>query len=74
MVEYKYMPFIWDYDIKKLRKSKQGRILILERQINYGIYPSSKEKISLREVKNYWGELEIDLDRRRFLEFLIWGK
>ena len=66
--------FIWDYDRKKLEKSKKGRLLILERQINYGIYPSSKEKISLKEVKDHWEELEIDSDRRRFLEFLIWGK
>lgn len=68
------MPFIWDYDIKKLRKTKSGRLLILERQINYGIYPSSKEKISLKEVKKHWNELEIDPMRRRFLKLLIWGK
>lgn len=68
------MPFIWDYDIKELKKSKWGRKLILERQINYGIYPSSKEKIKLKDVKKQWKELEIDPDRRRFLRFLIWGK
>ncbi|KKR22941.1 MAG: hypothetical protein UT54_C0059G0006 [Candidatus Daviesbacteria bacterium GW2011_GWB1_39_5] len=45
------MPFIWDYDVNKLKKSKQGRLLILERQINYGIYPSDKEKINLNEVE-----------------------
>ncbi len=68
------MPFIWDYDIKKLRKSSSGRRMILERLINYGVYPSSKEKISIKQVKKYWNELEIDPDRRRFLEFIIWGK
>ena len=68
------MPFIWDYDIKKLKKTKSGRLKILERQINYGIYPSSKEKISLKEVKKHWKELEIDPDRRNFLKFLIWGR
>lgn len=68
------MPFIWDYDIKKLEKSETGRIKILERQINYGIYPSSKEKISLNAIKKYWKRLEIDPDRRRFLKLLIWGK
>ncbi len=41
------MPFIWDYDVNKLKKSEQGRLLLLERQINYGIYPSDKEKIDL---------------------------
>lgn len=68
------MPFIWDYNIKELRKTESGRRLILERLINYGVYPSSKEKISIKEVKKYWNELEIDSDRRRFLKFIIWGK
>jgi hypothetical protein len=67
------MPFIWDYDIKELRKTENGRKLILERLINYGVYPSSKEKISIKEVKKYWNDLEIDSDRRRFLKFIIWG-
>lgn len=68
------MPFIWDYDIKKLRKSKWGRRVILERQIDGGIYPSSKEKISLKKVKQYWNELEIEPSRRAWLKLLIWGK
>lgn len=38
------MPFIWDYDIKELKKTKSGRLLILERMINYG--PDKGEKIS----------------------------
>lgn len=66
------MPFIWDYDINELRKSKWGRKLILERQINYGV--SGKEKIKLSEVKKHWKELEIDPDRRRLFKLLIWGK
>lgn len=70
------MPFIWDYDIKKLRKTKSGRLLILERMINYGVYPSDKEKIPLKEVKKNWEELKGRLEplRRRFMELLIWGK
>ena len=68
------MAHIWDYDINELKKSKQGRLLILERQINYGVYLSDKEKIKLSEVKKYWHELTIDPDRRRFFRLLIWGK
>ncbi len=68
------MPFIWDYDINKLKKTKSGRLLILERQINYGIYPSNKEKIDLKEVKKHWDELNLDSDRKRLFKFLIWGK
>ena len=68
------MPFVWDYDINELKKSEAGRIKILERQINYGIYPSSREKIRIEDVKKYWKRLDIDSDRRKFLKLLIWGK
>lgn len=71
---YFNMPFIWDYDINKLKKTKSGRLLILERQINYGIYPSDKEKIDLKEVKKHWEELNLDPDRKRLFKLLIWGK
>lgn len=66
------MPFIWDYDINELKKSRQGRLLILERQINYGVV--GKEKIKLSEVKKNWKDLNIDPDRRRLFKLLIWGK
>ena len=68
------MPFIWDYDINELRKTKSGRLKILERQINYGIYPSDKEKISLSEVKKNWDKLNLEPQRKRLFKLLIWGK
>lgn len=66
------MPFIWDYDINKLRKTKSGRLLILERMINYG--PDEGEKIKLSAVKKHWDKLNLFPSRKRFFEFLIWGK
>lgn len=66
------MALIWDYDVKKLRKTKSGRLLILERQINYG--PDKGEKINLSEVKKNWDKLNIEPKRRRLLDLLIWGK
>lgn len=68
------MAHVWDYDIKELKKSERGRLLLLERQINYGVYPSDKEKIKLSEVKKYWNKLNIDPNRRRLLKLLIWNK
>ena len=68
------MVHVWDYDVKMLKKSKLGRLLLLERQINYGVYPSDKEKVKLSEVKKYWNKLNIDPNRRRLLELLIWKK
>lgn len=68
------MPFIWDYDIKELKKTKSGRLLILERMVNYG--PDEGEKISLSEVKKNWKKLAPNLFEypRRLMELLIWGK
>lgn len=68
------MPFIWDYDIKELKKTKSGRLLILERKINYGIYESDKERISLSKVKNNWDRLNIEPDRKKLFELLIWNR
>lgn len=66
------MPFIWDYDINELKKTKSGRLLILERMINYG--PDKGEKISLSEVKKNWNKLDLDPRKKRLFELLIWGK
>lgn len=66
------MPVIWDYDINELKKTKSGRLLILERQINYGV--RGREKISLSEVKENWNQLDIEPDRKRLFKLLIWGK
>lgn len=65
---------VWDYDIKELKKSKWGKLLLLERQINYGMYLQDKDKIKLSEVKKYWRELNLEPKRKRLFEFLIWGK
>ncbi len=66
------MVFIWDYDINELKKSEQGRILLLERNINYG--PSNGEKISLEEVKKYWSKLHLFPLNKKLMELLIWDK
>lgn len=62
---------IWDYREKDLKKTPEGRLLILERMINYG---PGRRKISLSEVKKNWDKLNIDPLRRRLLKLLIWGK
>ncbi len=64
---------VWDYDEKELEKTEKGRILLLERKINYGDLKEG-EKIPLAEVKKYWNELDLFPIRRRLLELLLWGK
>lgn len=67
------MSYLWDYDEKELKKTEKGRILILERMINYG--PTKpREKIKLSLVKKYWDKLDLYPLPRRLLELLIWGK
>lgn len=68
------MSHLWDYDEEELEKTEKGRILLLERLINYGVYMRDKRKIDLKEVKRNWGKLNIDPDRRRLFQFLIWDK
>lgn len=63
--------YLWDYDKEKLEKTEKGRIIILERKINYG---PDGEKIKLSEVKKYWDKLHLFEIRKRLLELLIWGK
>lgn len=67
------MALIWDYDEEELKKTEQGRILILERLVNYG--PTKKgEKIPLKLVKKYWDRLHLHPLAKRLCELLIWGK
>ncbi|OGK10202.1 hypothetical protein A2767_02005 [Candidatus Roizmanbacteria bacterium RIFCSPHIGHO2_01_FULL_35_10] len=66
------MVFIWDYDKKELEKTETGRILILERMINYG--PDPNERIKLSEVKKYWDRLDLYEAPKHLLELLIWKK
>ena len=68
------MVLVWDYDVNELKKTKQGRLLLLERQINYGVGNGEKEKIKLSAVKKHWNKLNISPLRRRLFQLLIWGK
>jgi hypothetical protein len=68
------MAMIWDYDVKELKKTPEGRLKILERKINYGVYLHDKDKISLSDVRENWEKLELDPNRRILFHFLLWGK
>ncbi|HLD25076.1 MAG TPA: hypothetical protein VJB96_04140 [Patescibacteria group bacterium] len=62
---------LWDYREKDLKKTASGRLLLLERMINYG---PGKRKISKKAVKKNWKKLNIDPLRRNLLRYLIWEK
>jgi len=63
------MKSVWDYDVSDLKKSEKGRILILERQINYG--PEKGQKILLSEVRKYWKDLNLIPKRKKLLELFL---
>lgn len=63
--------YVWDYDERTLKKTEKGRILLLERKINYG---PGKEKIKLADVQKYWDKLHLFKLPKRLFELLIWGK
>lgn len=68
------MPYLWDYDLEKVKKAKSERakIFLLERQINYGV--DQEERIKLSQVKKYWDKLQLFPRKRRLFEYLIWEK
>lgn len=63
--------FLWDYNKKELEKSEKGKVLLLERMINYG---PGKEKIKLSDVKKNWNKLHLFRLQKKLFELLIWGK
>ena len=63
--------YLWDYNKREIEQSKKGKVLILERLINYG--PGNK-KIKLSEVKKHWDKLNLLPTRKRLFELLIWNR
>lgn len=64
----------WSVDTKFLAKyPKKYKLWQLEQLLSYGL---GGQKIEKKEVIKNWDFLKNRLDpkRRRFLEFLIWGK
>ena len=64
----------WSVDEKYLKKfPQQYKLWKLKQIISYGL---DGEKLDKEEVINNWDGLKnrLDLNRRRFLEFLLWNK
>lgn len=60
----------WNTDTKRLKQNKSKYIKWkLEQLINFGL---GNEKISTNKLKKYWHKLNLDPNRKKFLEFLLW--
>ncbi|OGY07697.1 MAG: hypothetical protein A3D24_02870 [Candidatus Blackburnbacteria bacterium RIFCSPHIGHO2_02_FULL_39_13] len=67
------MGYLWDYPTT-IKSTKAGKLLILERKINFGTKPGKTTKIKLSEVKKNWNKLKLQPRKKRLFELLIWGK
>ena len=60
----------WSTDTKALEKDPEAfAVWKLEQQVNFGL--EENERINKHAFKKYWNEIEIDTDRRVFLELLL---
>ncbi|MCL5784501.1 MAG: hypothetical protein M1142_04080 [Patescibacteria group bacterium] len=59
----------WSTDIKILKKyPEKYKVWQLEQLINYGL---NGQKIKKADLKKYWSKLNIDPQKRKYLEFLL---
>jgi len=62
----------WSVNTKRLKKNPEKFIVWkLEQSINYGL---GDNKLNLKEIKKYLNKLDIDLGKRTFLNFVLYGK
>lgn len=62
----------WSVNTKRLKKDREKfTIWKLEQSINYGL---SKNKLNLKEIKKYFNKLNIEPDKKTYLNFILYGK
>lgn len=62
----------WAVDEKNFKKdTEKYAIWKLEQMVNFGL---NNEKIDKIELEKYWGELNIDPYRKKFLDLILHGK
>lgn len=61
----------WSTDTTKFKSAEQKTIWELEQMVNFGLAGS---RLNKEKLKKYWNKLNLDPDRKRFLEFIIWNR
>jgi len=60
----------WNIDTTRLKKNpSEYERFVLEQQINFGL---NNTKLSLKNAKKYWNDLDIDPAKRNYLKKVIW--
>ncbi len=62
----------WSTDTTQLKKNPEKyKIWKLEQQVNFGL---DNEKISKKDLKKHWNNINIDPARKKFLHLILWSK
>lgn len=61
----------WSTDTTKFKTREDKIIWELEQMINFGLGGS---RLDRKALKKYWNKLNLDPDRKRFIEFALWNK
>lgn len=60
----------WNTDTSRLKKDPtKYDIFLLEQKINFGL---NESKLSLKKLKKYWNQLDIDPAKRNYLQRVVW--
>jgi len=60
----------WSTDVEKLKNDPEKyTIWKLEQMVNFGL---DGEKISREELKKYWTKLQLDPDKKKYLERILY--
>ena len=62
----------WSTDTKELKKDKKKyAIWRLEQLVNFGL---GREKLSKKDLKKNWADLDLDAAKKKYLKMLLWPK
>ena len=62
----------WSTDTKELKKDKKKyAIWRLEQLVNFGL---GQEKLSKKDLKKNWSDLDLDAAKKKYLKILLWPK
>jgi hypothetical protein len=62
----------WSTDTTRLQADPEKyAIFVLEQRINFGL---NNAKLSLAQLRKYWDKLNIDTNKRNYLQRIVWPK
>lgn len=60
----------WSTDTTRLKNDpKAWEIFQLEQTVNFGL---NNQKLSASSLRKYWDQLQLDPDKKKFLQTLLW--